>query len=75
MMTIIAKCPKCDAGLPINASDPEALIKCGRCGSDVRLEADTICVHGDTPGSDDLAARIRAGFEGAGVTVKAIGCA
>src|SRR2546421_4245868 len=42
-------------------------------GSVVRLEADTICVHGDTPGSDDLAARIRAGLHAAGVTVKAIG--
>jgi hypothetical protein len=38
MMTVIAKCPKCNAGLPINASDPQALIKCGRCGSDVRLD-------------------------------------
>jgi len=42
-------------------------------GSVVPLEADTICVHGDTPGSDVLAAKIRAGFEAAGVTVKAIG--
>jgi UPF0271 protein len=42
-------------------------------GSIVPLEADTICVHGDTPGSDQLAAKIRAGFERAGVTVKAIG--
>src|SRR5437660_1495837 len=42
-------------------------------GSIVRLEADTICVHGDTPGSDDLAAKIRAGLEAAGITVKAIG--
>ena len=44
-------------------------------GSVVPLEADTICVHGDTPGSDVLAARIRAGFERAGVTVQAIGAA
>jgi UPF0271 protein len=44
-------------------------------GTEVRLDADTICVHGDTPGSDDLAARIRAGLEAAGVTVKAVGCA
>ena len=42
-------------------------------GSIVPLEADTICVHGDTPGSDDLAEKIRAGLEAAGVTVKAIG--
>jgi UPF0271 protein len=44
-------------------------------GSVVPLEADTICVHGDTPGSDDLAARIRAGLEQAGVTVVAVGMA
>jgi 5-oxoprolinase (ATP-hydrolysing) subunit A len=42
-------------------------------GSTVPLEADTICVHGDTPGSDALAAKIRAGFEAAGVIVRAIG--
>jgi 5-oxoprolinase (ATP-hydrolysing) subunit A len=44
-------------------------------GSIVSLEADTMCLHGDTPGSDDLAAKIRAGLEAAGVTVKAIGSA
>jgi len=42
-------------------------------GSIVPLEAETICVHGDTPGSDDLAAKIRAGFESAGVDVRPIG--
>jgi len=42
-------------------------------GSVVTLEADTMCVHGDTPGSDDLAARIRAGLEKAGVEVRSLG--
>ena len=42
-------------------------------GSTVPLEADTICVHGDTPGSDQLAANIRRGLENAGVAVRAIG--
>jgi UPF0271 protein len=42
-------------------------------GAVVALQADTICVHGDTPGSDDLAALLRAGLEQAGITVKAIG--
>jgi UPF0271 protein len=42
-------------------------------GKVVKLEADTICVHGDTQGSDALAAQIRAGLERAGITVKAIG--
>jgi 5-oxoprolinase (ATP-hydrolysing) subunit A len=44
-------------------------------GTIVPLEADTICVHGDTPGSDELAAKVRAGLEAAGVTVTAIGAA
>jgi lactam utilization protein B len=30
-------------------------------------------VHGDTPGSDQLAGKIRAGLEAAGISVKAIG--
>jgi UPF0271 protein len=42
-------------------------------GSVVALEAETICVHGDTPGSDDLGAKIRAGFQSAGVDVRPIG--
>ncbi len=41
-------------------------------GSVVPLEADTICVHGDTPGSDELAAKIRRGLETSGVTVRAL---
>jgi UPF0271 protein len=42
-------------------------------GSVVRLDAETICVHGDTPGSDELVAKIREALEAAGVEVKAIG--
>jgi UPF0271 protein len=42
-------------------------------GSFVPLDADTICVHGDTPGSDVLAAKLRAAFESAAITVKAVG--
>jgi DNA-directed RNA polymerase subunit RPC12/RpoP len=37
-MKIVAKCPQCDAGLPVNAADPQALIRCGRCGKEVRLD-------------------------------------
>jgi 5-oxoprolinase (ATP-hydrolysing) subunit A len=42
-------------------------------GSRLRMEADTICIHGDTPGSGRLAAAVRAGLENAGIAVKAIG--
>jgi UPF0271 protein len=41
-------------------------------GSVVPLEADTIGLHGDTTGADDLAARLRSGLEGAGISVRAI---
>jgi hypothetical protein len=34
---VLAKCPKCDAGLPVHAADAPAAIKCGRCGRDIPL--------------------------------------
>jgi UPF0271 protein len=42
-------------------------------GTVVPIDADTICVHGDTAGAEVLAAQLRAGLEAAGVTVHAIG--
>lgn len=42
-------------------------------GSVVGLDIDTICVHGDTRGAADLAARIRRALDAAGVSVKAVG--
>jgi 5-oxoprolinase (ATP-hydrolysing) subunit A len=38
-------------------------------GSLVQLRADTICVHGDTPGAADLARQVRRGLEAAGIAV------
>jgi UPF0271 protein len=38
-------------------------------GESVAMLAETICVHGDSPGSADLAAAIRRGLEAAGVEV------
>lgn len=40
-----------------------------RDGSTLSITADTLCVHGDTPGAAELAAAVRAGLEQAGVTV------
>jgi len=31
-MRVIARCPKCDAGLPVGAAEAPDSIKCGRCG-------------------------------------------
>ena len=42
-------------------------------GERVSVQADTICVHGDTPGAAELAARLRAGLEAAGVKALAVG--
>ncbi|HZT65817.1 MAG TPA: 5-oxoprolinase subunit PxpA [Acidimicrobiales bacterium] len=39
-------------------------------GSDIDLQAASICVHGDTPGALELARRVRAALEDAGVTVR-----
>jgi UPF0271 protein len=44
-----------------------------RDGSLVRLEVDTVCVHGDTPGAAARAARVRRALEDAGVDVRAVG--
>ena len=43
-----------------------------RDGSIVRVEINTICVHGDTPGATELAAAVKAALEDAGVEVKAM---
>jgi UPF0271 protein len=39
-------------------------------GGELRLRPDSICVHGDTPGAVEIARRVRAELEGAGVTLR-----
>ena len=46
-MNIIAKCPKCDAGLPVDAADAPPSIKCGRCDREIPLSV-TDEVRADT---------------------------
>lgn len=38
-MDVLARCPQCDAGLPVDtaAADAPGAIKCGRCGRDIPL--------------------------------------
>jgi UPF0271 protein len=38
-------------------------------GSTIELQADTICLHGDTPGAADHARAVRRGLEAAGIRV------
>ena len=37
-MQILAKCAKCDAGLPVEAADAGPSIKCGGCGREIALD-------------------------------------
>ena len=41
-------------------------------GTTIQFEADTLCLHGDTPGAALLAAAVRRGLEDAGVLVAAL---
>ena len=41
-------------------------------GSTIALRADTICLHGDTPGAADHARAVRAGLENAGITITSL---
>jgi len=36
-MQILARCPTCDAGLPVLGTDGAAAIRCGRCGREIPL--------------------------------------
>src|SRR5436190_1275108 len=46
-MDIVVKCPKCDAGLPVQAADAPAAIGCGRCGREIPLSV-SAAVRADT---------------------------
>lgn len=50
-------------GQPVDAAD----------GTQIRIEADTLCVHGDRANAADFARRLREALEHAGVQVAAIG--
>jgi UPF0271 protein len=56
---IAARCTAMATGKPIQDIS----------GGSLQLEPASICVHGDTPGAVDIARRVRAAMEGAGVTV------
>jgi UPF0271 protein len=57
------------------ASRAVGMVRDGRVtaldGTQVPIGADTLCVHGDTPGAAAAATRIRAALEAAGITVAA----
>jgi DNA-directed RNA polymerase subunit RPC12/RpoP len=44
---ILAKCPSCDAGLPVDTVDGPAAIRCGRCGREIPLTISADLRHDD----------------------------
>jgi 5-oxoprolinase (ATP-hydrolysing) subunit A len=58
-------------GRAVRLITERAVVACD--GSVLALDADTICLHGDTSGAETLARRVRAALEAAGVTVCAAG--
>jgi len=42
-------------------------------GEEIQVEADTICLHGDTPGAVDMAKALNTGFKAAGVEIVPLG--
>ena len=38
-------------------------------GHAIEVQADSLCLHGDTPGAVEMAKAVRAGLEGAGVEI------
>ena len=60
--------PRSEPGAVI--ADPDAVV--ARVAGLVRPGADTICVHGDTPGAARLARRVREALEAAGVEVSSL---
>ena len=44
-------------------------------GVDIPMQVETICTHGDTPGSNDLTRQIRAALDQSGISVRSLGAA
>jgi UPF0271 protein len=40
-------------------------------GSVIRIDADSLCIHGDSPGAVEMAQAVRAALTGAGVEIRA----
>ena len=62
---------------PAAAADQAvAIVRDGRVatsdGGSIAVRAETLCVHGDTPGAAEIAAAVRGALESAGVEIKAL---
>ena len=58
---VAARVLRMTAGEPIRAID----------GSDLKIQAESVCVHGDSPGAVAMAVAVKAALDDAGVTITA----
>ena len=82
-MNVLARCPKCDAGLPVRPSDAPTAIRCGRCGCEMPLtftdgvredravDRCPVCAGGDFYVRKDFDPKIGVGVVAAGAVVSA----
>ena len=83
-MQLLARCPKCDAGLPIDAADAPAAITCGRCGqviplvvsapmrADQAVDSCPVCSGGDFYMRKDFDPKVGLAFVIAGAAISAV---
>lgn len=83
-MQIVAKCPKCDAGLPVSVADASGAIACGGCGRELTLDvsdairADTsvdrcpVCAGADFYIRKDFDPKIGVAFVAVGALISAV---
>jgi hypothetical protein len=83
-MQMLAKCPTCDAGLPVSATGAPDRIKCGRCGREIALDVSDalradrevdrclVCSGVDFYIRKDFDPKVGLGFVIAGASVSAI---
>jgi UPF0271 protein len=60
--------PKLAAEQAVRIAKREGVIAAD--GSTVKIDADTICIHGDTPGAPKIAEVVAAGLQGSGVSLR-----
>ena len=83
-MRIVAKCPGCDAGLPVDAVSAPNVIRCGRCSREIPLtiseavKSDTgvdvcpVCEGQDFYRRKDFDPRIGVGIVAIGAVISAV---
>jgi len=83
-MHLLAKCPKCDAGLPVDAAEKATAITCGGCGqlmpltisaavsSDQGVDSCPVCAGGDFYTRKDFDPKVGLAFVIAGAAISAV---